>query len=80
MFSNECGKYALNNLLGCQEFSTSELENLVANLEKNYEGSYSHMLGGDYDSSVLVTALSIHNYETNWLDSRKSATIKAKGL
>lgn len=66
-FGSQCGKCALNNLLGSHEVTRQMLDDICKRFSNDYKQDYKHMFGGDYDVNVLTEALSIFNKDCKWL-------------
>lgn len=64
-----CGKCAVNNLLGKEALTSGMLNEICNNLAKEVKQDYRHILGGDYDVNVLISALKINSKECRWINS-----------
>ena len=45
------------------------LNEICHNLAIEIKQDYRHVLGGDYDVNVLISALKIHSKECRWINS-----------
>jgi len=70
-FSNQCGKCTINNLLGYPFYTKDSLNDICYGLSNDFLNPHKHILGGDYDSNVLIIALQNFGCECKWLDSRE---------
>lgn len=74
-FNNNCGVYALNNLVGSSRFSTANLDTICKTFSSDFINPHKHFFGGDYDVNILIYALTSEGYECIWLDNRKKSEI-----
>ena len=69
-FSNKCGQYALNNLLGGKYIDSAMLNQICDQFQKEISHNNKHAFGGDYDINVLIEALKIMSKDCVWLGSK----------